>query len=189
MDPSEHAQDLPNGYLYSIASNELRQAFWIDQQFIKVLKTLAKSAQTLSLKTECEDHAIQIDTQMERLRGVSRITGIKLEARENKAAAALLEEAVEAIDKYKGQEALDTVLTCAVQKICCMRMAIYSNANTYLGLMEFETAEMLLGKTHQEEFMAEDRLQSIAYEKLIPIEELPKGKVGFWENVKEFFRG
>ncbi len=43
MDPSEHAQDLPNGYLYSIASDEVREALWLDQQFIKILKTLTKN--------------------------------------------------------------------------------------------------------------------------------------------------
>lgn len=189
MDPSEHAQDLPNGYLYSIASDEVREALWIDQQFIKILKTLSKNAKSLSLRTECEDHAIQIDTQMERLRGLSRVTGMRLQAKENKAAAVLMNDALDAIQKYQGLEALDTVLTCIAQKISRMRMSIYSNATTYLGLMEFETAEMLLSKTYHEEVLAEDRLQSIAYEKLLPLDELPKRKPGFWENIKDFFNG
>ncbi len=181
------SDNLPNGHLFAITSDELNEVLWFDQQFIKVLNTISKGAGSIALRTECEDHAIQIDTQMDRLRKVSQLTGIKLKAKENKVLSLMLAEASEAIEKFPGQEALDTVLTCTAQKICCVRRAIYSNLITYLGLMEFEEIELVLAKTCQEEYMADDRLQSIAYIKLLPKEEIPRLKKGIIGVVEDFF--
>jgi len=187
MKNTHPADRIPNGHLFGITSEELNEVLWFDQQFIKVLNAISKGAQGIALRTECEDHAIQIDTQMARLRKVSQLTGIKLKAKENKTLAILLAEVAEAIEKFSGQEALDTVVTCTAQKICCVRRAIYSNVITYLGLMEFEEAELILAETCEEERMADDKLQSVAYLKLVPIDEIPKRKKGVLAVVQEFF--
>lgn len=188
MKNSIQSEKLPNGHLFGITSDELNEVLWFDRQFINVLNTISKGAQGIALGTECEDHAIQIDMQMDRLRKVSQLTGIKLKAKENKTLSLLLAEVAEAIERYNGQEALDTVVTCTAQKICCVRRAIYSNLITYLGLMDFEEAELILAGTCQEEEMADDKLQSIAYLKLVPLEDIPKPKKGILAAVKGFLR-
>ena len=46
---------------------------------------------------------------------------------------------------------------------------MYQTLITYFGLLEFEEVEIIIAKTYKEEDLADDRLLSLAYKKLLPL--------------------
>lgn len=166
MQNSNTSADLPNAHLFGIMADELNETLWCDFEFIKILRMVSKNGEAADLRKECDEHAWQIEEQVVRLKKASVLTGVEIQARENHIMAALLNDTVEALEKYKDTETLDTVVISALRKACRFRRAMYQSVITYFGLLGFEEPELIIAKSYREEDMAEDRLLSLAYTKL-----------------------
>lgn len=165
-----NTSDLPNGHLYGLLADEINETFWGDLEFIKTLRLLAQKADSENLRKECDNHSWQIEKQLVRLKKASALSGVELKAKENHIMAALIKDTVEALDKYKATETPDTVVISNLRKACQFRKTMYQSVITYFGLLGFEEPEMIIAKTQSEEEMADDRLLSITYEKLVDID-------------------
>ena len=170
MEDSKPTSSVPNAQLHEIMSDELNETFWCDLEFIKTLRLISKNLEIKDLKKECDDHAWQIEEQIVRLKKASTLVGIDLKAKSNHIMAALLHDSVVPLGLYQHTEALDTVVITALRKACRFRRAMYQTLITYFGLMEFEEAEIIIAKTYKEEDRADDRLLSLAYKKLLPLQ-------------------
>lgn len=162
-----NTSDLPNGHLYGLLAEEINETFWGDLEFIKTLRLVAQTAEAANLRKECDDHAWQIEEQLVRLKKASVLSGIEIAARENHIMAALLNDTVVALEKYRDTETLDTVVISTLRKACRFRRAMYQSVITYFGLLGFEEPEMIIAKTQRDEGMADDRLLTLAYDKLV----------------------
>ena len=164
-----NTSDLPNGHLYGLLADEINETFWGDLEFMKILRLVSQKGEAATLRKECDEHAWQIEEQLVRLKKASVLSGIELKAKENHIMAALLKDTVDALEKYKDTETLDTVVISTLRKACRFRKAMYQSVVTYFGLLGFEEPEMIIAKTQNDETMADDRLLSITYEKLVNI--------------------
>lgn len=165
-----NTSDLPNGHLYGLLADEINETFWSDLEFIKTLRLVAQKAEAENLRKECDDHAWQIEEQLVRLKKASVLSGVELVGKENHIMATLFRETVEALEKYKDTETPDTVVISNLRKACQFRRTMYQSVITYFGLLGFEAPEMIIAKTQSEENMADDRLLTITYEKLVNID-------------------
>lgn len=156
------AADMPNGHLHELFVDELRDILGAEKQLLKGLKKMAASASSQLLKTAFEEHHVQTQGQIERLKQVFSSIGLTARGKTCKAMEGLLEEAEEIIDSFEDELVLDAALISAAQKVEHYEIASYGCLVTYAKLMEHTEAAELLGQTLDEEKTTDLKLTDIA---------------------------
>jgi len=158
----QNNQQMPNAHLHELFIDELKDMLGAEKQLLKGLKKLSKAAESDELKQAFEQHYIQTEGHIERLKGV--FTSLEMSARGKKCKAmeGLLEEADEIVESFEGDPALDAALISAAQKVEHYEIASYGCLVTYAKLMEHSEAEQLLQQTLDEEKQTDSLLTEIA---------------------------
>jgi len=105
--------NMPNGHLHELFVDELRDVLGAEKQLLKGLKKLSQNATNETLKAAFEEHLIQSEGQIERLKEVFSIIGLSARAKKCKAMEGLLEEAYEIIESFEPGPVLDAALIAA----------------------------------------------------------------------------
>jgi ferritin-like metal-binding protein YciE len=155
-------QDMPNGHLHELFVDELRDILGAEKQLLKGLKKLSSNASSPTLKSAFDEHYMQTEGQIERLKQTFESIGLSARGKKCKAMEGLLEEADEIIESFEQSEILDAALIAAAQKVEHYEIASYGCLVTYARLMEHTEAEELLSATLAEEKETDAKLTDIA---------------------------
>jgi ferritin-like metal-binding protein YciE len=162
MANSNQSNGMPNGHLHELFVDELRDILGGEKQLLKGLKKLAQGANSPTLQAAFEEHTVQTEQQIERLKDVFKSIGMTARAKKCKAMEGLLEEAEEIMESFEGSPSLDAALISAAQKVEHYEIASYGCLVTYARLMEHTEAEELLLQTLEEEKVTDVKLTEIA---------------------------
>ncbi|MFC3199032.1 ferritin-like domain-containing protein [Parapedobacter deserti] len=161
---SKNKQNMPNAHLHELFVDELRDVLSAEKLLLKGLKKMASKASREGLRTAFEEHYVQTEQHIERLKQVFASVDLSARAKKCKAMEALLAEAEDIMENFEDAEVLDAALISAAQKVEHYEIASYGCLVTYANLMEHKEAAELLNQTLEEEKDTDAKLTEIAME-------------------------
>jgi Mn-containing catalase len=164
-DRSTSTADNPEA-LEELLTENLRDLLSAEQQLVKALPKMAKSANAESLQLAFEEHLEATKTHVERLKEVFTLVGAQAKAKTCKGMAGLIEEGNEVIKEGAEMDpaAADLALIAAAQKVEHYEISAYGTARTLAGQIGLPGAAEILCKTLAEEEVSDNLLTQIARE-------------------------
>ncbi len=159
---SQTSANMPNAHLHELFVDELRDIMGGERQLLRGIKKLASKTTNQHLQSAFEEHYVQTEKHIERLKQVFQSIGMTPRAKRCKAMEGLLEEADEIMESFEAGSVLDAALIAAAQKVEHYEIASYGCLVTYAKLMEHDEAEEILAKTLAEEKETDVKLTEIA---------------------------
>jgi len=148
--------------LQDLYIEELRDLYSAENQIVKALPKMAKSASTDELRTAFEEHLEETRTHVERLEQIFERLDAKPKGKKCKAMEGLLEEGKEMMEEDADPMVHDAALICAAQRVEHYEIAGYGCARTFAKILGDDEAAELLQETLNEEGAADHKLTEIA---------------------------
>src|SRR5438105_10054894 len=148
--------------LHDLFVAELRDLYSAENQIIKALPKLAKTASAPELQTAFEEHLEQTHGHVERLEQIAKRLGVTLKGKKCKAVEGLIEEGKEVMSEDAEAVVMDAALIAAAQKVEHYEMAGYGCVRTWAQHLGDEESVDLLQKTLDEEGETDKRLTELA---------------------------
>jgi ferritin-like metal-binding protein YciE len=142
--------------------SELRDLYSAENQILKALPKMAKTASSDELKNGFNEHLEQTKTHVERLEQIFKNLDVSPKGKKCKGMEGLIEEGKELMKEDAEPEVLDAGLICAAQKVEHYEMAGYGCVRTYARTLGDEEAAELLQQTLQEEEETDKKLTDLA---------------------------
>jgi ferritin-like metal-binding protein YciE len=140
----------------------LKDLYSAENQLIKALPKMAKSAQASDLQKAFKDHLKQTEKQAERIERIfSELEGSP-RGKKCVGMEGLVEEGNEIMKEAADPDALDAGLIAAAQKVEHYEIAGYGTARAWAQHLGYNNAARLLQETLEEESMANELLTRIA---------------------------
>ncbi|MHB0958576.1 MAG: ferritin-like domain-containing protein [Pirellulaceae bacterium] len=153
---------MPLATLHDLYVNELQDLYNAEQQLVKALPKMAKSASARELAQAFNDHLVQTKGQLERLEKIFQELDASPKGKTCKAMAGLLEEGQEVIAEDADPSVKDAALIAAAQRVEHYEMAGYGCVRTYARLLGYDEAADLLQETLDEEGSTDKKLTQLA---------------------------
>jgi ferritin-like metal-binding protein YciE len=150
---------------------ELRDLYSAENQLLKALPKMAKSANSTALQEAFTTHLEQTRQQVGRLETIFEGAEVSPKGKSCKAMKGLIEEGSELMKEDAEPEILDAGLIAAAQRVEHYEIAAYGTVRTYARLLGETKAERLLQETLDEEGQTDKNLTKLA-ETLINAEAL-----------------
>jgi ferritin-like metal-binding protein YciE len=150
--------------LQDVFIDQLKDLYSAENQIIKALPKMAKTASSPELKQAFEEHLEQTREQAGRLEQVMEIAGAKGKGKKCAGMEGLIEEGKEILE-MKGEgtpAAIDAALIAAAQRVEHYEIAAYGTVCTWAKILGMRDALDLLKETLNEEEEADKRLTQIA---------------------------
>ena len=141
---------------------EMRDLYNAENQLLKALPKMVKSASTPELKEAFETHLEETRTHVERLDEIFGKLGKKPTGKTCKAMKGLVEEGSEMMQHDGPDSVLDAGIIAAAQRVEHYEIAGYGAARTFASILGEDEAEDLLQETLDEEGAADEKLTEIA---------------------------
>ena len=141
---------------------ELKDLYSAENQIIKALPKMVKSATSNELKKGFEQHLAQTRGQVERLEKIFKELDESPKGKKCKGMEGLLEEGNELMEEDAEPEVLDAGLIAAAQHVEHYEIAGYGCVRTYADLLGFNNAAKLLQQTLDEEKQTDEKLTDLA---------------------------
>ena len=145
-----------------LLTEQLKDLYSAENQLVKALPKMAKSAESDELREAFETHLEQTETHVERLDKIAKQLGESLKGKKCKAMEGLVEEGKEVMAEDAAPALMDLALIGAAQKIEHYEIASYGTLKTLAGVLGYNEAADLLDATLQEEKNADSLLTQIA---------------------------
>jgi ferritin-like metal-binding protein YciE len=142
--------------LHDLFVDQLKDIYNAENQLVKALPKVAKTATNPQLKRAVEDHLEQTRGHVERLEQVFQKLDTKARGKTCQAMEGLIEEAKELMAEKPEAAVLDAGLIARAQKVEHYEIACYSTLRTWARQLGLTESERLLEQTLQEE-KADDR--------------------------------
>lgn len=155
--------------LEELLVDELRDIYSAENQIIKALPKMAKTASAPELKRAFERHLEETKRQVERLNQIGESLEFKLTGKKCKGMEGLIEEGKEIMSEDLDDSALDAGLIGAAQKVEHYEIAAYGTARTHAQLLGYNKVAKLLQQTLDEEGATDRKLTALA-ESVINVE-------------------
>jgi ferritin-like metal-binding protein YciE len=140
----------------------LREIYSAEKAILRALPRMAKAANSDRLRQAFEQHRDETEDQVERLERIFEQCSKAARGRSAPAVDAMIEEAKDVIDEFKGSEVVDAGLLAAAQAIEHYEISRYGTLKTWAGQLGTRDAAELLETTLQEEKKADRMLTEIA---------------------------
>ena len=150
--------------LRDVFIEQLKDIYSAENQILKALPKLAKTASSPDLRQAFEEHLEQTRNQVQRLDQVMEMIDETGKGKKCKGMEGLLEEGKETLE-MKGEAspaALDAALIADAQRVEHYEIAVYGTLCAYAKQLGLRDAMELLHKTRQEEEQPDERLTEIA---------------------------
>ena len=150
--------------LRDVFVEQLKDMYSAENQIIKALPKMAKTASTPDLRQAFEKHLEQTRTQAERLEQVAEIIDETIKGKKCKGMEGLLEEGKETLE-MKGESspaALDAAMIAAAQRVEHYEIAAYGTLCAFAKQLGLRDALELLRESLEEEEQTDERLTEIA---------------------------
>ena len=150
--------------LRDVFVEQLKDMYSAENQIIKALPKMAKTASSPELRQAFETHLEQTRTQAERLEQVGEIIDESIKGKKCKGMEGLLEEGKETLE-MKGEAspaALDAAMIADAQRVEHYEIAAYGTLCAFAKQLGLRDAMELLRETLEEEEQTDERLTEIA---------------------------
>jgi ferritin-like metal-binding protein YciE len=151
-----------SGTLEDLLTDELKDLYSAENQIIKALPKMAKTAQSEELRMAFEEHLEQTKQQARRLEQACEELGVSPKGKKCVGMEGLIEEGKEIMQEELDMDTIDAGLIGAAQKVEHYEMAAYGTAAAHARQLGFNSVVNLLGKTLEEEKMTDEKLTKLA---------------------------
>ena len=155
--------------LTKLLEDQLKDLYSAENQLVKALPKMAKKASSKSLKEAITSHLEETKHQVERLDQIGESLGIKVSGKKCKAMEGLVEEGAEVLEAEGPGPVVDSALIAAAQRVEHYEISAYGTARAFAQQLGHEDAAELLQETLDEESAADEKLNSISEDELLPI--------------------
>jgi len=158
--PKENAMKMET--LQELYLEELKDIYDAENQLLKALPKMAKTATNDELKAAFETHLEQTQEHVSRLDRIFEELGEKPKGHKCEAMKGLIEEGKQMMEEDAEEEVMDAGLICAAQKVEHYEIASYGCLRTYAEMLGFDDQADLLQETLDEEKDTDDNLTELA---------------------------
>jgi ferritin-like metal-binding protein YciE len=144
--------------------DELKDIYNAENQLVKALPKMAKTANSEELRTGFEGHLEQTRGHVQRLEQIFKELGEKPSGKKCKGMEGLLAEGQEIMGEDFEDDVMDAALISAAQRVEHYEIAAYGTVRTYAELLGEDTAAQLLEQTLEEEKETDQKLTDMAGE-------------------------
>jgi ferritin-like metal-binding protein YciE len=155
--------------LEELLVDELKDIYSAENQIIKALPKMAKTATSPELRRAFERHLEETRRQVERLDQIGQELDAKLTGKKCHGMEGLIEEGKEVMEQDLDENAIDAGLIGAAQKVEHYEIAAYGTARTHASMLGFNKVARLLQQTLNEEGATDKKLTQLA-ESIINVE-------------------
>jgi ferritin-like metal-binding protein YciE len=155
--------------LEELLVDELKDIYSAENQIIKALPKMAKTASSPELRRAFERHLEETRRQVERLDQIGQELDTKLTGKKCHGMEGLIEEGKEVMEQDFDENAIDAGLIGAAQKVEHYEIAAYGTARTHASMLGFNKVARLLQQTLNEEGATDKKLTQLA-ESIINVE-------------------
>src|SRR3954471_6959928 len=156
--------------IQELLADQLKDLYSAENQIIKALPKMAKSATNEQLRVAFERHLEETRGHVARLEQVAEQMGITLRGKKCKGMEGLIEEGKEAMEEFE-DDVLDAALIGAAQKVEHYEIAAYGTARTHANMLGLSKVARLLQQTLDEEGRTDKKLTQLA-ENIVNLEAL-----------------
>lgn len=148
--------------LQELYVEQLRDIYDAENQLVKALPKMAKTATNEELKAAFESHLEQTQEHVSRLEQIFEELGEKPKGHKCEAMKGLLEEGKQMMEEDADEDVMDAGLICAAQKVEHYEIATYGCLRTYAEMLGFDEQADLLQETLDEEKDTDENLTELA---------------------------
>jgi ferritin-like metal-binding protein YciE len=144
--------------------DELKDIYNAENQLVKALPKMAKTANSEELRNGFEEHLEQTRGHVQRLEQIFKELGEKPSGKKCKGMEGLVAEGQEIMGEDFEDDVMDAALISAAQRVEHYEIAAYGTVRTYAELLGEDTAVQLLEQTLEEEKETDQKLTDMASE-------------------------
>lgn len=150
--------------LEALLTDELKDLYSAENQILKALPKMAKTARSKELRTAFEEHLKQTENQVKRLEKAADELGFSPKGKKCMGMEGLLEEGKEIMTNGSKEPAspMEAGLIGAAQKVEHYEIAAYGTASAHARQLGFNSVAKLLDETLEEEKTADEKLTKLA---------------------------
>lgn len=153
---------MKSGTLEDLLTEELKDLYSAENQILKALPKMAKTAQSEELRMAFQQHLEQTKEHVNRLEQASEELGVSPRGKKCVGMEGLIEEGKEVMQEDLDMDTLDAGLIGAAQKVEHYEMAAYGTAAAHARQLGFNSVARLLDKTLEEEKVTDEKLTKLA---------------------------
>jgi ferritin-like metal-binding protein YciE len=153
---------MKTGTLEDLLTDELKDLYSAENQILKALPKMAKSAQSEELRMAFEEHLEQTKEQVRRIEQICEDINVSPRGKKCVGMEGLIEEGKEVMQEELDADSMDAGLIGAAQKVEHYEMAAYGTARAHARQLGFNRAVSLLEKTLEEEKTTDEKLTKLA---------------------------
>ncbi|HEX5809066.1 MAG TPA: ferritin-like domain-containing protein [Anaerolineales bacterium] len=153
---------MKTGTLEDLLTDELKDLYSAENQILKALPKMAKSAQSEELRKAFEQHLEQTKEQVRRIEQICEDMSVSPRGKKCVGMEGLIEEGKEVMQEDLDADTMDAGLIGAAQKVEHYEMAAYGTASAHARQLGLERAAKLLDKTLEEEKTTDEKLTKLA---------------------------
>lgn len=150
------------GTLEDLLTEELKDLYSAENQIIKALPKMAKTAKSEELRMAFEEHLEQTKQQARRIEQACEELGVSPRGKKCVGMEGLIEEGKEVMTEDLDMDTADAGLIGAAQKVEHYEMAAYGTAAAHARQLGFNSVASLLDKTLEEEKTTDEKLTKLA---------------------------
>jgi ferritin-like metal-binding protein YciE len=147
--------------LHMLYVSELKDLYSAEQQLVKALPKLVKSAETEELSEAFANHLEETKNQVSRLEEIFESLGENPKGKKCIGMEGIVKEGAETIDEFEGK-VLDVGLIAAAQKVEHYEISAYGSVCAYAKLLDRSDDLNLLKETLEEEKRADEKLTELS---------------------------
>lgn len=153
---------MKTGTLEDLLTDELKDLYSAENQIIKALPKMAKTAQSEELRMAFEEHLEQTKQQARRIEQACEELGVSPKGKKCVGMEGLIEEGKEIMEEELDMDTIDAGLIGAAQKVEHYEMAAYGTAMAHARQLGFNSVASILDKTLREEKTTDEKLTKLA---------------------------
>ena len=150
--------------LEELLTDELKDLYSAENQILKALPKMAKTAKSKELRMAFEEHLKQTENHVKRLDQVATELGFSPRGKKCVGMEGLLEEGKEIMTNGSKDPAspMEAGMIGAAQKVEHYEIASYGTASAHARQLGFQSVAKLLDETLEEEKMTDEKLTKLA---------------------------
>jgi ferritin-like metal-binding protein YciE len=148
--------------LQDLMKEDLKDVLHAENQIIKALPKMIKTATNPQLQQAFQMHLEQTKGHVSRIEEVMGMMGMPVKGKTCKAMQGIIEEGKEVMGEDAEDDVMDAALIGAAQKVEHYEIATYGTLCTYAELLGLRDAKRLLGQNLEEEKQTDAKLTQLA---------------------------
>lgn len=148
--------------LEELLHDQLKDIYNAEQQLIKALPRMARTASTPELKEAIEGHLEETRGQVERLEEIAAQIDITLRGKKCKGMEGLIEEGKEILEEDGDESVIDAGIIAAAQRVEHYEISAYGSARALAEQLGIAEVAELLQASLDEESAADEKLTTIS---------------------------